>query len=430
MRDNLDKILIVSNWAPPMVGAAQSLYNLFSQFPSSKYAILTHFNNIKSGASREGFWLPCDYYFFDHTTIYQKNPSKPLLDNTERKANQNLTITDKLKDLILLLLRLLRIPQLIFLGFIVLRAIIKFYLRGKIVIKEANIKKIMGTSDNGSAMISSYLLSKKTGLPLYYFLFDLYYGYYFKAPVNWLAKFFEKRLISHAKQVFVTNIATLQFYQSRYTQFKEKFHIIYNSVFVNSYKQIHTEYNPRPPYLIIYTGHIYWPQEQSLINLIKAMSLLKDVSVKLDLYIPRPSPKIIRAVQRSNQIRLLYAPQKEMPRIQGEATLLFLPLSWNTKSPDIITTATPGKFTDYLASGRPMLIHAPDYAYVSQYTKEYQSGLVVDKNDVQLLANTIRDFLKNPKQGQYYIDNALKIFYQNHDARKNAEKLAGLLNAI
>jgi glycosyltransferase involved in cell wall biosynthesis len=160
------------------------------------------------------------------------------------------------------------------------------------------------------------------------------------------------------------------------------------------------------------------------------MDKVQDLPVKLDLYIPKANEIITAAVAGKNNIRITAAPQSEMPRVQSEATLLFLPLAWNTKAPDIIATATPGKFTDYLASGRPMLVHAPDYAYVSQYTKQHELGIVVDTNSVEQLATAIRNYLKNPSDGQRYVDNALRVFHENHDARKNAQKLTELLNMV
>ncbi len=77
-----------------------------------------------------------------------------------------------------------------------------------------------------------------------------------------------------------------------------------------------------------------------------------------------------------------------------------------------------------------MLVHAPDYAYISRYTREHSLGLVVDQDNVEALASTIREFLKNPEQGNQYIENALRIFNENHDAHQNAEKLTKLLKTI
>ena len=211
---------------------------------------------------------------------------------------------------------------------------------------------LMGTSDNGPALISSYLLSRSSKLPLCYFLFDLYKGYRLDAPTNWMANFFEPKIIKTAKKVFVTNDGTKELYQSLYPQFKEKFQVICNSVFTDQYQILNRDYHPSPPYTITFTGHVYWPQEQSVINMIKAMPLLKDLPLRLDLYIPRPNIRIQNAVKKSAQIRLLFASQSEMPQIQNKATLLFLPFSWDTDGLEIIATATPAKFTDYLGAGR------------------------------------------------------------------------------
>ena len=119
-----------------------------------------------------------------------------------------------------------------------------------------------------------------------------------------------------------------------------------------------------------------------------------------------------------------------MPKIQSDAALLFLPLSWDTKSPDIIATASPGKFTDYLASGRPMLVHAPDYSYIAKYVNKHHIGLIVDQNDTQLLAEKMRQFFKKPSLAQTYINQALEIFQQEYDAVKNAQKMMRILNDI
>ena len=289
---------------------------------------------------------------------------------------------------------------------------------------------LMGTSDNGPALISSYLLSRSSKLPLYCFLFDLYKGYRLDAPTNWMANLFEPKIIKTAKKVFVTNDGTMELYQSRYPQFKEKFQVICNSVFTDQYQILNRDYRPSPPYTIIFTGHVYWPQEQSVMNMINAMPFLKDLPLQLELYIPRPNIRIQNAVKKSAQIRLLFAPQNEMPQIQNKATLLFLPFSWDTDGREIIATATPAKFTDYLGAGRPMLIHAPDYAFVAQYAKKYDLGLVVDRNDVVFLAQTIREFIQKPKHGQQFIKNSFQIFYQNHDAVKNAELLKKIINEL
>jgi glycosyltransferase involved in cell wall biosynthesis len=190
------------------------------------------------------------------------------------------------------------------------------------------------------------------------------------------------------------------------------------------------DYAPYPPFAIIFTGNVCWAQLHSILNLIQAAKLLSDLPLNIRLYVPVSVPELVEALRGQPRITLAAAHQSEMPRIQSEATLLFLPLAWHTESPDIIATATPGKFTDYLASGRPMLIHAPEYAFVSRYARQHQLGLVVDQDSPELLATAIREYLQRPERGKTYITNALAMFQNNYEAGKSARILAETLNEI
>jgi glycosyltransferase involved in cell wall biosynthesis len=45
--------------------------------------------------------------------------------------------------------------------------------------------------------------------------------------------------------------------------------------------------------------------------------------------------------------------------------------------------------SEYLASGRPILVHAPADSYVSRYFTEHQCGVVVGRNEPSVLAEAI-----------------------------------------
>lgn len=285
---------------------------------------------------------------------------------------------------------------------------------------------LLGISDGGTALISTWLLSMVSRKPYALYLFDLYRGNNTGQPGRLLARLFERPIVTRAKRVIVTNQATEQYYQRRYPR-RIRTAVVHNSV---CDRHVAEDYAPYPPFTIVFTGNVYWAQLHSVLNLIKAAKLLSDLPLTIRLYVPYSVPELKEAVRGQPRITMAAAQQSEMPRIQSEATLLFLPLAWHTESPDIIATATPGKFTDYLASGRPMLIHAPDYAFVSRYAKQHQLGLVVDQDSPELLAAAIREYLQHPEQGKTYVSNALAMFQHNHEAGKNASVLAEILDEI
>lgn len=421
----MKKILIVSSWAPPMPGGPQNLYNLFSQFPKDTFAILTSSESKGTGQEGKilGKWLPCEYFYYDQAS-FTRHPADVSQSSAPAKS------TPSFKQVVANALRSLPFfGEQIYDSLGVLNLIRVFRNSAVRTVHQSKANILMGISDKGPALITTWLAARRLRLPYVIYLYDLYRGNNISGILGLLAKFLERPILTNAQKVILTNEGTEDYYRRRYGS-KISTAVVHNSTFSDAYEKFRQPYAPQPPYRIIFTGHVYWPQEESVLNIIKAMKQLSDLPLTLDMYIPVPPPRIREAIIGHDNITLSSANQDDMPRIQNQATLLFLPLSWNTPSPDIIATATPGKFTDYLASGRPMLIHAPDYAYVSRYAREHDLGIVVDQNDVGQLAKTIRRFLANPAVGQEYIRNSLSIFQKNHEAIKNAEKLTKLLNMI
>jgi len=62
---------------------------------------------------------------------------------------------------------------------------------------------------------------------------------------------------------------------------------------------------------------------------------------------------------------------------------------------------------EYLASGRPILVHAPAESFIAEYCNKYNCGYVVDEKDPQLLVNTICEIILNPNKREIVSKNAI-----------------------
>jgi len=161
---------------------------------------------------------------------------------------------------------------------------------------------------------------------------------------------------------------------------------------------------------------------RSLKNLIEAVETMDDLDVRLKIYTPSPKDYLEKiGIRESKKVSLDMAPPQNMPAIQAKADILFLPLSWKTKSQPIIDTATPGKFTDYLISGRPMLIHAPASTHVVQYAKENDAAICVDEENIDAIKAAIRKLVSDINYVKTLIECAQKTFFQNHSVASNAK---------
>ena len=415
---NSPKILVITNWAPPMIGGPKNLYNLLSLFPVDSYVLLTRASAIDPRSAATGSWLPGKYVYFDQEEGYTGQREESSAGERDR-----ISISRRMSVLIQ------RIPLFgkAFLDAVYLLLHLPKIMRSaRRTIREDGITRLLGISDEGLALLGTFLVHKISGIPYSVYLFDLYLGNNLALFNRAIARILEPRLIRNAEVVIVTNEATGEYLRRRYGN-SFRLEIVHNSAFPEDFEGLRTPPFGEPPWKIVFTGNVYWAQEGAILNMIRAMDRIRDLPVELDLYCPQATaPARSAGIGRPN-VRFTSAPQSEMPRVQSEATLLFLPLAWRTDAPDIIATASPGKFTDYLASGRPMLVHAPDYSYIARYSREHDIGIVADQDDVGVLAGVVREFLQDPACGSRYVENALKVFKTHHDARKNAIKLWGFL---
>ncbi|MDD5638537.1 MAG: hypothetical protein PHO28_01350 [Candidatus Pacebacteria bacterium] len=411
---DLKKTLIVSSYAPPAIGGPQNLYNLLRDFPENSYYILTSFYNIDNISAKTGTWLKGKYIFYDN--ISASGSLKTRSEITKERPSR--LILNKSKHLV---------KRIWFLGalggsFIMFSQIIMIIRAGIKAIKKEKIEIIIGFSDYGPAMISTYFLNKITKKPYYIFLFDIYKDNFYPVfPAASLAKIFESKILKNAEKIIVTNEGTLNYYAQIYgEEIRKKIIIIHNSTFPESYLKLHTDYNPKPPYTILYTGRISWPQIRSLKNLIKSIEEINDIDINLKIYCPNPKDYLKKiGIRESKKVKISIASPQKMPEIQTQADILFLPLSWHTKSQKIIDTATPGKLADYLISNRPILIHAPSSTFLVKYAKENNFAVIVDEENIEKLKITIKKLLTDRKLAEELIKNAQKTFFKNHDANKN-----------
>jgi len=405
-------ILVMTTWAPPRIGGPQSFYNLFCQFPRDSYIILTSSQVTEHESGQGGSRLAGKYVFYD-----RKNPSPPsavrrrtFLERVEKALRKIPWIGSYVADILSLS-----------------GAVAGFTVSALRIVRSSRPDLLLGVSDTGPALTATYIVSKLTKLPYAVYLFDLYRGNRFGPFHRLLARFVEPRLLKDAAVVILTNEETDRHLRNRYGA-AYRSQVIHNSAFPEDFERFRTPYDPVPPFTVLFSGNVYWAQEKAVLNIIQAMDSLRDLPVRLDLYIPVAPPMIQQAVAARPNVRLTSAQQSGMPRILCDATLLFLPFSWGTPAPDIIATASPGKYTDYLASGRPMLVHAPDESYITRCAKENGTGIVVSQDSVSALADAIRHFLLEPEAGRSHVEKSLGIFDRYHDARKNANRLWAVLN--
>jgi glycosyltransferase involved in cell wall biosynthesis len=146
------------------------------------------------------------------------------------------------------------------------------------------------------------------------------------------------------------------------------------------------------PARIAYTGAVYAANHDTFRNLVASLALLRRAA-RIDIYTAQTAADleaagIFGAVRRHDHL-----PADDIRRVQADADVLFLPLAFESPFPSLIRTSSPGKMGEYLAAGRPILVHAPPDSFVVDYFRRHVCGVVVDRLDPEELARRLHELL-------------------------------------
>jgi glycosyltransferase involved in cell wall biosynthesis len=151
-------------------------------------------------------------------------------------------------------------------------------------------------------------------------------------------------------------------------------------------------------------------------------------NLKIHLYTQQSKDQLVENTYKGLLVVHEALPTTEMPAIQRNADILFLPLAFRSKFPEVIKTSAPGKIGEYLASKKPILVHAPKDSFVSWYFRKHDCGLVVDQDNPQLLAKAIERLLEDKQLQQTLSENAYVRANEDYNLPMAQKKFEHILN--
>ena len=254
------------------------------------------------------------------------------------------------------------------------------------VIKREECKAVVACTDNFYDLPAGYLASRLSGVSFFAYLFDDYSYKWIDPEVNAHAQRLEPFVLKGATGIIVPNEFMRDELRSRYGV---QAVIVRNACDLPQDDGDTDSRDPGDGVRIVYTGAVYQAHYDAFVNLITAIGLLKRPGVKLHIYASEPAAELMAVGIHGPVVFHKHRAIHFMPRIQKQADILFLPLALNSPYPEVIKTSAPGKMAEYLTAGRPILVHAPHDCFISWYFRKYECGVVVDRLDPTLLAETI-----------------------------------------
>jgi glycosyltransferase involved in cell wall biosynthesis len=180
---------------------------------------------------------------------------------------------------------------------------------------------------------------------------------------------------------------------------------------------------------VVYTGSVYHVHDDAFERLVQALPKCRG-SLSLHLYSSvaterHPAFRNSPVVHHHRHLG-----EKAVVRVQEQADILYLPLAFSSPAPDVVRTALPGKLPDYLASGRPLLVHAPADSFVSVYCRRHRCALVVDRPDVAALIAALDSLTGDSALRQDLVRAALRRAHEDFDPAVAEREFLRILHGV
>jgi len=274
------------------------------------------------------------------------------------------------------------------------------------IVRREQCGAVVACTGDVTILPAGYLASRAAGVPFYAYLFDHYSYREWDDPVMaFWARRFEPFIMRGAAGIIAPNEILRDDLRER---FGVEPAVIHNSFDISPY-ETDGRVNIRAPsdeVSIVYTGAVYEAHFGAFRNLMAAISQLDHLHVRLHLYTNQPQETLDRENVRGAIVLHPQQSMTEMPRVQMEAAILFLPLAFDSPYPDLVRTSATTKLGEYLATRRPVLVHAPRDSFVSWYFRKHECGVVVDEDDPARLAAAIELILSDDQLCRRLIANA------------------------
>jgi glycosyltransferase involved in cell wall biosynthesis len=171
------------------------------------------------------------------------------------------------------------------------------------------------------------------------------------------------------------------------------------------------------PIRVVVLGAVYGPQADAIADVARAVERCR-VPAELVLYTHATREQLAAlGIAGRSLVVEPYAPQAQLPAILAGATVLLLPYSFREDMRKIVSTSLPTKLAEYLASGTPVLVHAPAYATTARLGRAEGWAAVTGSRDVDELARTVERLATDDDYRAELSARALAVARERHDSR-------------
>jgi glycosyltransferase involved in cell wall biosynthesis len=106
----------------------------------------------------------------------------------------------------------------------------------------------------------------------------------------------------------------------------------------------------------------------------------------------------------------------DLPKVFSEADFLLLPYDFTPKSIKYIRYSMPTKAPEYMVSGTPIIIFAPEVTAIVKYARKDEWAKVITENRLSEIKESIKQLITDKELRQHIAQNAIRTAEKNHNS--------------
>jgi glycosyltransferase involved in cell wall biosynthesis len=93
-----------------------------------------------------------------------------------------------------------------------------------------------------------------------------------------------------------------------------------------------------------------------------------------------------------------------------------LPYDFSREAISYIRYSMPTKAPEYMVSGTPIIIFAPEVTAIVKYARKYGWASVITENNINEISSAIKNLVESKELRQQIAQNAIEIAEKNHNS--------------
>lgn len=215
-----------------------------------------------------------------------------------------------------------------------------------------------------------------------------------------------------------------------FNRYQKRFTAFHNPVEIAPYSTPGKKENHVNNFRILYLGRIGTANKESIILFAKIISQLKIENKRVEFEIYSKDADLHDLKQISDMDNVIIkqpVPYHTVPGLLKEYDLLFLPLDFTVTGLKFARFSIPTKATEYMLSGTPVFVLAPEETAVSKFFKKNNCGYCITSPNEEEIIKGIQFLISNEEYRKQISINAMNLARAKFDATIVRQKFQNML---